>query len=96
MKENIQSDLIVAVADSFLTVREMAVSGMGQAVLPCVIGDSEPRLVRRRNILPEVSVDIWVASHADLVDVPRIRVVRRLLADALLLEGDRLLGRTAT
>jgi DNA-binding transcriptional LysR family regulator len=93
MIENIPAEAICASSDSFLTLRELAAAGLGQAILPCVLADSDPRLERRRGILPDVQVEIWVASHADLADVPRIRGVRRMLVEELSGDADRLAGR---
>lgn len=73
----------VAVADSFLVLREFAASGVGRAVLPCVLGDVDPRLSRLEGVMPPIEVDLWVASHADLADVPRIAAVREVLSEAL-------------
>ena len=84
---------IVGAADSFVTLREMAAAGMAQAILPCVLGDADPRLQRRAGIMPDIGVDIWVASHADLADVPRIRAVRKLLVSGLGEIAHRLEGR---
>lgn len=83
---------IAGAADSFLTLREMAAAGMGCSVLPCILGDRDPRLVRRHGAMPEITVDIWVASHADLADVPRIAAVRDHLTAALARQSAALLG----
>jgi DNA-binding transcriptional LysR family regulator len=83
-------------ADSFLTLRELAISGLGQAILPCVLGDGDARLERRRAVMPPLAVDIWVASHRDLAQVPRISAVRRLLVTALNGDRHRLAGQGAT
>ncbi len=72
-----------AVADSFLVLREFAASGAGRAVLPCVLGDADARLTRLEGAMPPIEVDLWVASHADLADVPRIAAVREVLSEAL-------------
>ena len=93
LAQNVDSDKIAGSADSFLALRELAACGLGQAVLPCIIADGDARLVRRRGILPDLQVNIWVASHADLVDVPRIKAVREILVAALALHGDQLAGR---
>ena len=70
-------------ADSFPVLREMAANGQGRAILPCVLGDGDRRLTRDDGLFPAMFVDIWVASHADLADVPRIRAVRDMLVCAL-------------
>ena len=70
-------------ADSFLVLREMVAAGMGQSILPCYVGDPDARL-HRISAAPHMTVPIWVASHADLADAPRLRTLRRQLAEALL------------
>ena len=89
----VAASAITGAGDSFMTLRELAAGGLGQVVLPCVLGDSDPRLERRRGIMPAMPVDLWVASHGDLADVPRIRAVRALLIEALAARADWLAGR---
>ena len=88
----INPDQIIASADSFLILREMAAEGLGMAILPAFLGIEDPRLEPVADAIPDLSVDIWVASHSDLADVPRISAVRRLLAQALGEQSTRLLG----
>jgi DNA-binding transcriptional LysR family regulator len=79
-------------ADSFLTLRELIAAGLGHGILPCILGNTDTRLVRLRDRMPEIAVDIWVASHADLADVPRVHAVRQHLAAALTAQAAALLG----
>ena len=92
MGDNIDPGSISGAADSFLTLQQLAVAGLGQAILPCILGDKNPRLERRRGIIPDMPVDIWVASHTDLMGVPRIRAVRKMLIEALGAQRDALAG----
>lgn len=92
LSENHGKSRFNGAADSFVTLREMAAEGAGRAILPCILGDRDGRLQRLRGILPPSRVAIWVASHTDLADVPRIRVVRRRLAEALAAREKELLG----
>lgn len=92
MTENVAPGRIASGADSFVVLAEMAAAGLGQAVLPCWIGDAHDGLERKGDGQPVRRVPIWVAGHADLTDAPRLRMVRRLLADALLARADRLSG----
>lgn len=92
LAEEIAPDTILGRSDSFVVLREMAAAGQGRAVLPCILGDDDPRLVRLDGAMPEMSVDLWVASHTDMADVPRIRAVREMLAAALSRDAVRLLG----
>lgn len=74
---------IVGSADSFVSLREMAAAGMGRAILPVILGDPDPRLERLEDTLGPMSVPLWVATHTDLADAPRVAVVRDRLAAAL-------------
>ncbi len=93
MAENVAADLLGDGADSFLTVHALAVLGRGLAILPCFLGDADDRLQRVEGRMPPMSVDIWVASHTDLAQVPRIALMRRLLSEAIAAEAPRLAGR---
>ncbi len=93
MSDNVSGDLISGSADSFLSLREMVASGLGQAILPCIVADGDQRLERLPGILPDMPVDIWVASHIDLVEVPRIKAVRQMLVAALSECAESLAGR---
>ncbi len=89
----VDPSLIVARADSFLVLRELAAEGLGLAVMPDFLGSEHPRLERVEGILPDIPVDIWVASHADLAGVPRIAATRAKLSGALAEHAARLRGR---
>ena len=90
--EAVSPDKIASSGDSFLTLLEMAACGMGKAILPCLIGDADGRLVRVETNMPKLGVDVWVASHADLADVPRIHAVRSYLVEHLSKQAQLLSG----
>ena len=50
-----------------------AANGLGLAMLPCLFGDADPRLVRATNRDPIPSRDIWILTHSDLRYTARIR-----------------------
>lgn len=77
------SDRVAGRADSFVTLAALVAAGAGRAVLPCILGDRAPGLVRLGDGRPLASVPIWVACHADLVEAPRLKAVRRALAEGL-------------
>ena len=83
LDRNVAEEAIAGRADSFPVLREMAAAGQGRAILPCLLGDGDRRLARLDGLLPAMAVDVWVASHTDLADVPRIRAVRDMLLRAL-------------
>lgn len=76
MASHLNSADITTGADSFMVLHEMAQLGMGIAILPVFIGESSAGLERQSVGMSDISVPIWVGTHLDLRDVPRIRVVR--------------------
>lgn len=74
-------------ADSFVVLRELVAQGVGRSVLPLCLGLGDPRLIRLPDPQVWQPVPIWVASHRDLADAPRLRGLRRRMVDAL---GDRM------
>lgn len=93
MREAVPPEDIAGAADSFVVLREMAAAGQGKAVLPCLLGDRDGRLKRLDGAMPDFSVPVWVASHADLADAPRLSAVRARLGAALRDQADELRGR---
>lgn len=93
MAGNVGQGETAAAANSFVTLRDMAAEGMGHAILPCLLGDADPRLRRRHGRFPAMDVPLWVACHADLADSPRIRLVSRHLVRQLRAHRAALAGR---
>jgi DNA-binding transcriptional LysR family regulator len=79
-------------ADSFVVLRELVAAGQGRAILPCILGDGDGRLARRPDWTPDISVPIWVASHVDLAQTRRLRLIRSRILQALIPLADRLAG----
>jgi DNA-binding transcriptional LysR family regulator len=82
-------------ADSFNVLRELAAAGLGRTILPCVLGDGDSRLQRVAGLTPDISVPVWVASHVDLAQTRRMRLVRSRIVQALASHADRLSGQCA-
>jgi len=66
--------------------------GMGVAVLPCFIGDSDAQLVRIPPFISEAKYDLWVLRHPDLRDNLKVQtfvnfMTNKLLENADLIEG---------
>ncbi len=53
--------------------RAAARGGLGLALLPCFIGDTDPGLVRASEKKPLKARDIWLLTHSDLRRTARIR-----------------------
>jgi DNA-binding transcriptional LysR family regulator len=58
-------------------------AGLGLAVLPHYLGDSEPGLQRLVVTQKEVSRDVWLLVHRDLRQVPAVRAVMEFLVSCL-------------
>lgn len=70
-----------------------AKAGMGMAVLPCFMGDTEFDL---RRVPPGIATpdrDIWLLTHEDLRHTARVRLFIDFMAKAILVKKDLLEGR---
>ena len=65
---------------SFPSVVAACKRGLGMAILPCFIGDTEPDLARIGNEKSFAHVEIWLLTHSELKDARRIRVVMDFIA----------------
>jgi len=63
----------VCAVNSVLAMAAMAAGGLGATVLPCFVGDRHPGLVRIGAIVPDLDVDLWLLTHADLRHSARVR-----------------------
>ena len=77
MAEHVPAEQISVQADSFLVLRNMAAQGLGRVLLPDFIQAEAHGLEKVAGYDLEMRVPIWVASHLDLSDSPRIREVQR-------------------
>lgn len=70
-----------------------AKAGMGLAMLPCFMGDTETDLRRVPPGRPEPAWDIWILTHEDLRATARVRAFMDFMAEAFLSHRDLLEGR---
>ncbi|WP_299192950.1 LysR family transcriptional regulator [uncultured Litoreibacter sp.] len=63
---------------------DLALQGVGMALLPTFVGDALPRLQRRGDPVAELSHDRWLATHDDDRHLPHVRRVIDRLCDLLL------------
>lgn len=79
--------------ESLLLQLEAAKTGMGIAMLPCLVGDSEPNLRRLPRSEPRPSHDLWFLTHRDVRTTARLRAFTDFLTAAVTRERARLEGR---
>lgn len=53
--------------------QSLARQGFGLALLPCLLGDRDPALVRAGGTAPTPGRDIWILTHADLRRSAKVR-----------------------
>lgn len=82
---------VVLRSNSAMTRRAAAASGAGIALLPCVLADLDPALVRIAGETPPRQ-DLWLVTHRDLARVPRIRATLEYLASTARRSARRLAG----
>jgi DNA-binding transcriptional LysR family regulator len=80
--------------NNWLLLREAARAGVGLAVLPCFMGDTDPVLRRLGRPIEEAGTDQWLLVHRDLRVLPRIRgvmdaIVALFQAERPVIEGSR-------
>ncbi|MSP48821.1 MAG: LysR family transcriptional regulator [Alphaproteobacteria bacterium] len=85
-------DRVVLRADSVLGLAAAAAAGLGATLLPCFLGDGDPRFVRLSPPLPELTHGLWLLTHEDLRSAARIRAVLDFLSAALRADRARLAG----
>jgi DNA-binding transcriptional LysR family regulator len=81
--------------NNWVILYEVVVTGAGLTVLPCYIGDADPRLRRFGPTIDSISIDQWLLVHRDLRYLPRIRAVMNALVQLYHDERDLIEGRLA-
>lgn len=72
---------ITATGTESLTMATLAAAGLGAAVLPCYIGDADPRLSRLGGEQPLLHRELWLVYHPDNRYRHRIRRVAHWLTE---------------
>lgn len=84
LEAHIPSSAVVVRADSLVSLRQAALSGLGCAPLPCYLGDATPGLVRLAfDGLSGISTGLWVLTHRDLRHTARVHAFTSFAAQQL-------------
>jgi DNA-binding transcriptional LysR family regulator len=78
--------------NSFLGIQQACASGLGLAVLPCFVADSDRRLKRATPPIEELQVTLWLLMHPDLRKTSRVATVFAFLHRQLGEQAGRLAG----
>jgi DNA-binding transcriptional LysR family regulator len=68
---------VVVEASNPRMVLDLLLAGVGRAVLPCFVGDAEPRLARLGPPIAELAHDAWLVLHHEGRHDPAVRTVAR-------------------
>ncbi len=88
-------DAPIALMIDDITARHRAlVSGLGLSRGACFMADPEPNLVRLSAQPPVPQQELWVLTHPDLRQTPRIRTLMEFITNAINAKRTLILGQT--
>lgn len=94
LNRNASDSAFVYRTNSLVNQSVAAKAGVGLALLPCYLGDSDAGLVRAfREPLPDLQGEFWIVTHADLKRTARVRAFFDQVGDGLARERDLFEGR---
>ncbi|ABD53639.1 LysR family transcriptional regulator [Jannaschia sp. CCS1] len=71
---------------------EAARQGLGMALLPCIMGDTDPALKRLAPAFTQPTLPAWLLRHPDLRRLERVRVFAQFLSDKISEQRDFVAG----
>ncbi len=83
MKRHLADARVRVRVDIFNAVAAMLHTGIGVGVLPCFMEASHPELVPVSEVIPELTVPVWLLTHPDLRGTARVRAFMQHVGDAL-------------
>jgi DNA-binding transcriptional LysR family regulator len=92
MLEHVPEAPIAGRGNSLPAILEMVRAGIGIGLLPCLLADPHSDL-RRLDVRPPMTLDLWLLTHSDLRNVARIRATMSALAEAITAHQSHLSGR---
>jgi DNA-binding transcriptional LysR family regulator len=95
-RANVASERVVLRTNSRAVFTEAVTSGAGIGVMPCGVALQIENLVALTEPLPELALPLWLLTHSDLQQTPRVRALLDFLRSALEREKPLLEGRAST
>jgi DNA-binding transcriptional LysR family regulator len=87
-------DAFVYRTNSLINQFVAARAGIGLALLPCYLGDSQTGVVRAlRAPVPELEGELWIVAHSDLKGTARVRAFFDVVGEGLARERELFEGR---
>ena len=94
--ENVPADRVALRTNSRVVFVEAVTAGAGIGVLPCGVAAQVPNLVQHGELIPALAVPLWILTHEDLKDTPRVRALFDFLVSVFEREKPLLEGRRAS
>jgi DNA-binding transcriptional LysR family regulator len=73
VREKVAPERIALKSSAVLGLAEAVEQGLGVGPLPCFIADQRPGLTRLMPPDPEFSTGLWILTHPDIRNAPRVR-----------------------
>ena len=89
---NVPESAVVMRANRRMLLDEAIAAGHGIGITACALGEQRPGVTRVGEPIPELTLPLWILTHATLKDVPRVRVTLDMCADLLTASADLLRG----
>jgi DNA-binding transcriptional LysR family regulator len=83
MRHHLSGARVRVRVDIFNAVAAMLRTAIGVGVLPCFMEDSHPELVAVSEVIPEMTVPVWMLTHPDLRDTARVRAFMQHVGDEI-------------
>jgi DNA-binding transcriptional LysR family regulator len=92
--EHVPAERVALRTNSRVVFVEAVTAGAGIGVLPCGVAAQLPTLLQHGDVIPELTLPLWILTHEDLKDTPRVRALFDFLLSVFarekpLLEGHR-------
>jgi DNA-binding transcriptional LysR family regulator len=81
--KHVPAERIALSVDTLVGMASAVRAGVGIGMLLTLLGDDDDQLVRIREPEPQLDTDVWILTHADLKQVPRIRLFTDFMYERL-------------
>ncbi|WP_207457535.1 LysR family transcriptional regulator [Azospirillum sp. SYSU D00513] len=83
LRAHVPPERVVYRSNSLLGLRAAVRAGLGRAILPCFLMDSDPSLRRIGPLMAEMESTLWLLTHPDLRQVARVRAFLDVMAQEI-------------
>jgi DNA-binding transcriptional LysR family regulator len=85
--KHVPEDRIAASVDSLLGMRDAVLAGLGVGMLLTLLAEGSDELIRVTEPDAALDTDVWILTHADLRQVPRVQLFTQFMHERLRTTG---------